>query len=300
MFTPYEFYRTFMVDYFILKQATYKNILDNFEKAESLVLHDVSDYSKEDYFKILKSSMRMTYFHSIETLFELIFAIEQGVIKEVNEHQDELILQRLATSDFRKNFERISKIANSDKDELKKWDTLYKFKTVNETISLLRYIFYYTLTPDKTNFDKSYWDKLDDSLKAVKSTLIILAKDFADRKEYNSYKHGLRVLPLARKFQAFNSETKKEILSMDFSDSMTFVHQGKNEFSVITKGFDTERDFRMTIVVSDFIASIINIRKGIYFNKKEDKTLVKFFDEKLINELTKSNIKAKDLKFTMS
>lgn len=289
-----------MVDYFILKQATYKNILDNFDKIESTVLHDITDYSKEDYFKILKSSMRMTYFHSIETLFELIFAIEQGITKEVNEHQDELILERLAASNFRKNLERIAKIANSDNEELEKWDKLYKFKKVNEPISLLRYIFYYILTPDKTNFDVSYWDKLEDSLKAIKSTLILLAKDFADRKEYNSYKHGLRVLPLSIKFQAFNTVTKKEILSMDYNNSMTFIHTDKKKFCIITKWFDTERDFRMTIVVSDFISSIINIRKGIFFNTKEDKTLVEFFDENLIKEFSKSNIRAKDLKITFS
>lgn len=289
-----------MVDYFLFKQATYKNILDNFDKIGDVVLFDVQDYSKDDYFKTLKSSIRMTYFHAIETLFELIFAIEQGVLKEINEHQDELILQRLASSDFRRNFERIEEIGSEQQLELDKLDVIFRFKTVNEPISLLRYIFYYTLTPDKTTFDKSYWDKMEESLKAIKSVLITLAKDFSDRKEYNSYKHGLRILPLSRKFQAFKNDTNKEIINLDFSDSMTFIHQHKNELSIITKAFDTERDFKMTIVVSYLIANIINIRKGLFFNKEGDQTYVRFFDSTLIDDLSKSNISARDLKFILT
>src|SRR5687767_4849837 len=100
MFTPYEFYRSFMVDFFLYKQATYKNIIDNFEKLEPLVLKDVFDYKKDEYLNAIKSSIRVTYFHCIETLFEIIFAIEAGIRSEPNEHQDELILRRLSNSDF--------------------------------------------------------------------------------------------------------------------------------------------------------------------------------------------------------
>jgi len=195
MFPPYEFYRYFMVDYFIYKQVTYKNILDNYSKVESIVMHNVFDYNKENYFKTLKSSIRITYFHSIETLFELIFALEQGIRSEVNEHQDELILQRLAKSDYRINFERINRIANNDQDELKKWDEEFIFKSMGKPISLIRYIFYYIISPDNITLDKVNWDKMDPSLNSIKKTLILLAKDFADRKEYNAYNMDLEYYP---------------------------------------------------------------------------------------------------------
>lgn len=298
MFIPYEFYRNFMVDYFLFKQATYKNILDNFEEAQPIVLKDVTEYLKEDYFKSIKSSIRITYFHSIETLFELIFAIEGGIREEVNEHKDETILARLANSNFRKNFERIARIAEGDENELSKWDELFQFESMNEKISLLRYTFYYIINPSNTKIDKAYWDKMPASLDVIKNTLILFAKDFSDRKEYNAYKHGLRILPMKRNLRVYDNDNKKEIFNMDFSDSSTFIYRDKKEFSIITKGFDTQRDFNMTVIASEFMASMINIRKNVYFNKTDEKMTVKFFEQDKIDGLSKINITARDLKIT--
>lgn len=137
MFQPVEFYRTFMTDFFLYKQVIYKNILDNYDEAEPLVLKGVTGQIKADVLKVLKSSIRVTYYHSIETLFEIMFAIESGIRTHPNPHQDELILQRLSNSDFQKNFQRIEKIAASDTEELKKFDETIFIEAGDENISLL-------------------------------------------------------------------------------------------------------------------------------------------------------------------
>lgn len=284
-----------MADFFLYKQTTYKNILDNFEKVEPIVMMGVKDYIKEDYIKVLRSSIRLTYFHCIETLFEIIFAIERGIRTEVNEHQDEMILQRLSTSDYRKNFERISRIASSDADELKRFSEKIYLDVVGEEISILRYIFYYILSPKNVNITKEWWDRMEPSLAAIGEALRTLAKDFSERKEYNAYKHGLRIIQMKQKFQVYNSESTNEMINFDFSDSMTFITESKDELTLITKNFDTERDYKMSIVASDLIASIINIRKAVYFRKGEE-TMIKFFEDDKIKSSSKQNINVREMK----
>lgn len=296
MFAPYEFYKAFLVDFFILKQATYKNILDNFDKVEPIILNGVEQYAKEDYLNTLKSSIRVTYFHCIETLFEIMFAIEAGIRSEENERQDELILQRLLNSDYRKNFKRISKIASGDRDALAAFDDKIYLKRTGHDMSVLQYLFYYTLTPRTFSVGSHWWEKLEPSLKAIKNAIIILAKDFSDRGEYNSYKHGLRIIPMKSKFEAFDL-TGKAILSLDFVDSMTFLQQSKEEFSFVTKNFDTERDHKMTILASELMANIINIRKSVYFNKDGEKINLGFLEHEFLKAADKTNIKSRYLKF---
>lgn len=286
-----------MVDFFLLKQATYKNILDNLDKAEPIVLHGVEHYSKEDYIKTLKSSIRVTYFHCVETLFEIIFAIEYGIRSEANEHQDELILERLLNANYRRNFDRIGKMALRDPKELRSLDDKIFLKKIDHEITILQYIFYYTLTPRTFSIGSQWWEKLDPSLNAIKEALIAFANDFFDRSEYNSYKHGLRIIPLKTKFEALGPEGKT-LLSFDFADSMTFLQQTKDEFSLITKKFDTERDYQMTVLASELMANIINIRKRIYFNKKDEEIHLGFLEEEVLKGVTKTNIKAPYLKFS--
>lgn len=133
------------------------------------------------------------------------------------------------------------------------------------------------------------------SLEAIKIALRILAKDFADRKEYNSYKHGLRVLPLTQRFQAWEPNTNKQILDLNFSDAMTFLTDTKSEFSITTRNFDTQRDYNMTNVVSQLISNIINIRKAAYSKPKEE-VLVMFFEPDKIVESGKQNVSSRELK----
>lgn len=296
MFAPVEFYKAFLLDFFILKSATYKNVLDNLDLLEAQVLKDVTDYSREDYRKTLKGSIRFTYFHSIETLFEIIFAIERGIRYVSEENQDQLILHRLSKSEFSKNFERIRLIGQrSDVEQSKLWDKIY-FKSVDREIPILQYIFYYLLDAKNSDITPEEWRLLGPSLETISNTLSVLAKDFSDRDEYNAYKHGLRIIPLASRFALFESQNRDAIKDMDFSDSMTFVKEVDNEIRFITKAFDTERDFKMTAIASQFIENIISIRRGVYFDTK---AFVRFFQKDLVEEITKTNVPARELTVTL-
>lgn len=295
MFTPVEFYRTYMVDYFLYKQAIYKNILDNYEELEPKILKGVNGQVKADVVKTLKSSIRLTYYHCIETLFEIVFALDKGIVHEKNHHQDELILQRLSNSDFRKNFKRIEDMALPGSAELAGFDKTISLDVVGEDISILRYIFYYTITQKNNTIGTEWWDRMPESLEAIKLALVEFAKDFSDRTEYNAYKHGLRVLPLTQKFEAWEAATNKKILNLDFSDAMTFLAESKEEFSITTKNFDTERDYRMTMLASQLIANIVNIRKSAYSNPKEE-VLIMFFHPEKILENSKKDVSSGKIK----
>ena len=292
MVPPYHFYQGFMLDFFILKQATYKNILDNFEQLEPLVLRDVSDYSKDDYKKTLRASIRQTYFHSIETLFELIFAIETGIRVSPDHHQDELTLLRLVRSQSQINFKRIENLASKDPDELQLWTKKYKLNSIDQELSMIQYIFYYITNRSNTSIDHpEYWDLLDSSLQCIENSLGLFAKDFSDRTEYNAYKHGLRILPLLKGFTTLNSETAQTV-HFDFSDSITYMTEKDNQIKYTTKVFDTERDFQMTVLVSYFISNITNARKGVFFDQAK---LLRFFHPDEVSKLSKVNVKAREM-----
>lgn len=295
MFQPIDFYRTYMVDYFLYKQAMYKNILDGYDELESKILKDVTGQVKADVIKTLKSSIRITYYHCIETLFEIIFALDKGINHELNHHQDELILQRLSNSDFRKNFKRIEDIALPNSKELARFDRTLSLDVVGEEISILRYIFYYTITPKNNTIGNEWWARMPESLEAIKLALTAFAKDFSDRTEYNAYKHGLRVLPLTQKFEAWETETNKKILNLDFHDAMTFLTESKDEFSITTRNFDTERNYKMTILASQLIANIVNIRKSAYSNPKEE-ALIMFFETDKVMDSGNQNVASGKLK----
>src|SRR5688572_8268271 len=101
MFDLKDFYTSYQYDYYIYKMMTYHSILDNIDKFKEEILREsVSGFIKEDFQRMLKSEIRQTLYHSIETVFELIFAL---LPKNTSQLEDINILANLSNSDWRKN-----------------------------------------------------------------------------------------------------------------------------------------------------------------------------------------------------
>ena len=61
---------------------------------------------------------------------------------------------------------------------------------------------------------------IKNSYKGIAKGILILAKDFSDRDEYNAYKHALRIYPSMQKLIFADHKTLKERISFDLSNSM--------------------------------------------------------------------------------
>lgn len=299
IFRPKIFYETYQQDYHNIKASYVKKMLDNLDKYKSEFIGETESHEDKLSFKrVLLSDLRQTYFHCIETFFELFFALNP---KGKKYYDDEIILYRLTNSDFRKNFKRIEEIAN-DKNVL---DFLYeRFKILDFDISIGQYIFYMGIF-DKQKFPKEIFEMMEESIEAIKYGIPILAIDFLKREEYNAYKHGLRTINSAKKLIISKSGKKEEGIQFDLSESMSYYSKSTNvnELKIVTTLFDPERDFKMTLFCSHLIRHMIEYRK-ISLNKnspviKNAQIPITFFDKEEIRKCCKVNVQVQDLIYTV-
>jgi len=289
MIDPKDFYSTFQVNYFDYKQAYQSYALKNIKE---FGLEDkILDYSEKDFRQAIKSDIRQTLFQAIETVFDLVYALTKT---RRGKYLDVEILRTLSFPTL--YYDRIGKIAK-DKLEL---DFLDKevYLEDNISVTLCEYIFYFGAAENQ-----DFRPKIIESLGAIKEALYILAKEFSDRKEYNSYKHGLRIVPALTYFIIQNPTTKKNLGKWDLSDSMTYYSEneksGKMEF--ITKVFDTDRDLKLTSLCSNLIWNIIKLR-DLAFNKKKPGEIVSLkvilFTKDIVSEANTINTSFQNLRLS--
>jgi hypothetical protein len=271
MINAKEFFLGFQADYYAYRALRLKSELESLKEKPTSFPLEIYDYSFEDHLRSIKIDIRQTYFQSVETLFELIFSMKP-VDGTVN---DSRILKNLIKR--KDHYNDIQCFA----EEKGGMDFLYEEVMQGSVkIGFIQYLFYGLLDLRKN-------DNLQESLDAIIKILKIVAKDISDRREYNCYKHGLRIFPHANMFQVHNSETDSEILKWDLKDSMTFVHEDnyKKEINVVTKMFDPETDLNMTFVCNNLISNLIMIRRRQLNNNKP--VGIVFFNSENIEKCSK-------------
>jgi hypothetical protein len=297
MFDPKIFYETYLHDYHKFKSILLKSVLEDSTKFEIELFGEALE--KEDsaaFKKTLKSDLRQTYIHSIETFFEIFFTL---IPTNKLEFDDLNILFNLTKSNWRKSYEKIKKIASGEMS-LDFLTNMINFK--GHKISVGHYLFYYGLFGIKSITEFS--DKVSESIEAIEHGIKILAKDFIDRDEYNSYKHGLRIIPALSQIAMADPKTMEMKKEWDLSDSMSFFCKTKcdNEVKIKTKIFDSDRDFRLTRFCSNMISNMIYTRKVSFYNeqfvKKNQKIAIAFFGKKEIDDCNKINVEIQDIIFT--
>lgn len=282
------FFSQFQVNYFDYKQGSLKYLLNNFAKIG--LKKRIIEYNDKDYLNAIRCDMRQTYFQAIETVFEIFFALLPGKNGTIHNR----IIERITLSDL--PYSKIQKIAESeDSLDFLETEIIYPDKTV---VSLGEFIFYFGL-------HKQDVFKLEilNSLPAIKYALQVLAKDFSDRREYNSYKHGLRIIPALREITFLNAETMKPVISKKLKDSMTFYSYNKKteETSYITKTFDSERDIRMTSLCSNLLWTMIKLRDAAYNKSRKEKgskVAIPFFSIEVIDKIIKTDVDIQNLNYS--
>ncbi|TLV00359.1 hypothetical protein [Dyadobacter luticola] len=250
------FYTQYAYDYHLYKVTTLSSILDRCEAfQEDYLAAQISGYNEADYARFLKGEIRVTCFHVIETLFELIFGLEpkEGKCRDLD------LLQAISTSNFQKNYSRIERIA-TDESELAFLD-LATAQFGNHPLWM--HIFFFA-PPLK---EPGVPELLQDSYEAIKLFLKEAAITFSRRYEYNAYKHGTRVLNAFQEF-GWSDPDGQNAVKYDLSDSMSFFtvekQDGKAVNEVITtKMFNTKKDIKMILLANMPITNIIRRRRWV-------------------------------------
>jgi len=299
IFDPSIFYSTYIDNFHYIKATYLRKILENLDKYEGEFFDDSYDEEDKQQFRLtLKCELRHTYFHAIESFFEIFFALDPKNKKQINEKN---ILFELTNANWKKNFNLITKISNGEIN-LEYLNDLIKTKEYE--VSIGHYLFYngfYSFEKVPEDFNKSF----QESLLAIQYGIKILAQDFTNREEYNAYKHGLRIIPAVKSLMFLDALTMEVKVNFDLKDSMSFYLPTKdtNEIKVVTRLFDSERDYLMITFCSNLIHHMIyyrrlaqNLEKDI---SKKKKVPIPIFGIIPIDECNKSNVEVQDIVYTI-
>ncbi len=296
IFEPQLFYKTFLKNFHRHKATYLKNLLDNLDEYEKKVLQ--TDHLHEDRNELqltLKSDLRQTYFHAIETFFELFFALKP---KDGKLQDDRSVMVRLTNAKWQDNYKMIREIAEND-TALDFLDEKVAF--MGYEVSVSHYLFYSCVLPTG-KFPDDVFEHIRESLDAAKNGIRIIAQDFIDREEYNAYKHGLRLIPASTKLMLANPETMEVQLEWDISQSMSYYVKPKKpgHVRIETKLFDSERDFSMTLFCSNLIYNMVYYRQLMLY-KPDDinaQFAIHFFDKEAIEACDKINVPIQNLVYS--
>lgn len=235
--------------------------------------------SDEIYFKkAIALDIRSTYFHCVETLFNLlgVFKAEAELYKEKGTWLN--TFSALTEYSPKRLYDEILKYGRSRAS----LDWLAE-PTGRDRWSFGRHIFFFALTPPEEKLE-DYLEQCDSSVRAIQLALHLFAKDFGDRKEYDSYKHGLRVIDAMKTFYLLNPKTRK-MVSIDVENSLTYPKKSKNTVEVKTENVDITRDYRMCVLGARIIQMMINQRR-ISYNKERMN-----FDQVPISMLSEESVR---------
>lgn len=302
MTDPKSFYRDYQKDYHRIKANYLKSMLDDTKKyglsifGENMLKDDIDDFRL-----VLKSDLRQTYFHAIETVFELLFALSPKK-DTVTEYYDFTLHFRLTYSNWSETYRKIKDIATID-SALDFLDQSIDF--TDRKITVGQYLFYMGIFY-QSNFENELKAKVENSIESIKTTLRIIAREFVNREEYNAYKHGLRIVPSLTQITLVPLDDEIDELNFDLSDSMSFYTKMKDpeDIRVITKIFDSERDHRMTTLCSNLIHQMIFYRRilmKLEIDKNKFPTVGYFFySNQNILDFNKTIVEIQDMVFTQT
>lgn len=288
MYDPKEFYKGFQLNYFDYKQISNKHLLELPDEEVSKLIKPVLQSKISEFRQNIKLDIRLTFLLSLETLFELIYALLPDKNGKMN---DENIMLKLSQKSLFN--EDLRKFANNEKSIFNKLDAPLFDKTGQKSF-VLRHIFFFGLF--KPKIEKNIKNSCSTILQILKK----LARELSDRRELNSFKHGFRGVRFMEtiSFQQVDDPDKK--LKFNLKDSITVYNfnkqQSKHEF--LTKPLDFQRDINLTHLTSNLIGNIIVLRKAIESKEKNLELPIHFFPDSLLVDPFKSNVDLTHINFS--
>ncbi len=288
--TPQDFYKFYLVDHYKHKVSYLNYLLKLPEPIETFAIYNNhTTFKLSDFHKSIQIELRQTYFHAIETIFELILALQPD---ENGLPQDKKVFDLMTNS----GLGTIGFIDKILKDQTKLSSLLNRTVMLNNhSYTFIRHLFYCGLINKSEEIEK----EIVSSLLVIQKGLETLANDFGNRHEYNSYKHSLRVLPIANTLNLLNASTMESIFEFDLRTSVTFAAKKNSEdkTTFVTKILDSERDSQMIMFCSNLLSNIIRIRL-LCFKLTDQEQPVLMFDSEAFDSARAHNLDIAEMSIT--
>lgn len=190
----------------------------------------------------LKAEIHFSMFHALESMFALIFAL----IK-----QPDNVWVWLATYRFPKFNEMIAEIAKADISVVSERD---EFETIR--------ILFFKNCPDE--FVEQI--QVKEAIQIISKILILCANEMLDKNEYNSYKHGLRLISGDLRFNLVNEQEGIE-RTVDIVPGFVYLNT-KNQESprIVPKHYSFERSYKIIKICWQLTSLMINQRRVEYLD----------------------------------
>jgi hypothetical protein len=236
LFTSYQH------SYVFEKAALLKGIIDNpVSVIDSIQGNDGLQFRNyEAMTSHLKAEIHFSMYHALESMFAMIFAL----IKQPDD-----VWVWLSNYKFNKFNEMIAQVANSD------------ISAISEQgeIETIEYLFF-------KNCPEGFVEQVEvkSAIQNISRILTLCANEMLDKSEYNSYKHGLRILSGDLELRPVN---EKDVREETINEVPGFVYlSGKTNQTakIIPKQYSYQRSYKIIKVSSQLTALMINQRKAEY------------------------------------
>lgn len=188
----------------------------------------------------LKAEIHFTMYHALESMFAMIFAL----IKQPNN-----VWKWLNTYNFYKFNEMIAEVADSNISVISE-------KSELETIELLFF----------KNCPKEFRGQVQtkNAIQNISKILTLCANEMIDKNEYNSYKHGLRIISGDLRLNLVNENESKEETIDNVPGFVYLDTKNKESAKIVPKQYSYERSYKIIRVSWQLTSLMINQRKFEY------------------------------------
>lgn len=233
-----SFYINYFLDYWELRYKFLKDLIENSEKSDELInnieeINTIPNYKKK-FITLLKFEIHFLKFQVIEALFNFIFALEK--LDDIDLWFNLSFPSNISERSF-VAYDKISEFKNLWELE----DYLKKEVELNESlVPYWKYVFYYDVDLSNCGVD----------VKVIESNIIKIlnkmARTFADRDDYNAYKHSLVCFSTSLALSIIPHDTKESIPIGFAKNGMNYLTKSEKEDDIVVnstfKAFSPKED----------------------------------------------------------
>lgn len=259
------FFTFYDTDWWINKTRTLQLLIEDEELLTKVNQDEIlKRFDKEKLKRSYQYELHMTSYHSSEALFGLLFAFL------FEKDTPWVYLTEYSFVDFNK---LVDGIKNKGLESIMKEEEISNF---------IQQLFFAGVT--KNEFDD--YGKVEKSIEFVNQYLKSLATTLSDKKDYNSYKHGFRGLPIKSTItiqkQQINvpqlESSGEACLYLDFD----FENDKRSKrLKIVTKIYSYKTALNIIITNTRLIKNIIEVRKQILIDKNNQITFSLFHDREV-------------------
>lgn len=228
--------------YIFEKVALIKGIIDNHVSIMDIIQGNegVQFRNHEAVTSHLKAEIHFSMFHALESMFAMIFAL----IEQPNN-----VWEWLSTYKFNRFNKMIAEVADSNISVISE-------KNEFETIEFL----FFKNCPKE--FVKQVQTK--NAIQNISKILNLCANEMIDKSEYNSYKHGLRIISGDLRLNLVNEKESKEENIDNVPGFVYLDTKDKKSAKIVPKQYSYERSYKIIRVSWQLTSLMINQRKLEY------------------------------------